>query len=141
MTFRGCEWIVDAHGCDPVRLGDLDALQTLFARLIAILGLHPVSDAMWHRFPAPTNGGGGITGLALLAESHLAVHTFPEHGTLCLNVFCCRARDDWDADAALAPFAGTERLLVHVRRVERQLTPAADGWRDRLPAGALIPKP
>jgi S-adenosylmethionine/arginine decarboxylase-like enzyme len=30
------------------------------------------------------------TGLVLFAESHLAVHSFPEHGSLTLNLFCCR---------------------------------------------------
>jgi S-adenosylmethionine decarboxylase len=73
---NGREWIVEAYGCDPVRLGDVGVLQAMFDALVAELSLHPVGDAQWHRFPSP----GGITGMMMLAESHVTVHTFPEHG-------------------------------------------------------------
>ena len=84
----GQEWIIEAHGCDPEALTNLPKLQGLFARLIEDLQLHPVGPNAWHRFPTT----GGVTGLSLLAESHIACHTFPEYRSLCLNVFCCRPR-------------------------------------------------
>ncbi len=87
----GIEWIVEAYGCGPHRLRDLAALQMLFGRIVHALDLHPCGEAHWHQFPT----SGGITGVAVLSESHLACHTFPEHGTLCLNLFCCRPRPEW----------------------------------------------
>ncbi len=108
----GCEWIVEAHGCDPASLSDSEALSALFARIVREMGLHPVGEARWHQFP-----GGGITGLALLEESHIACHTFPEFGSLCLNVFCCRARPDWDFESQLKQDLGA--ISVEVRRLER----------------------
>ena len=108
----GCEWVVEAHGCDPVRLRDRAALAELFRRLEADLNLHVLSES-WHQFP----DSGGVTGLALLAESHLAVHTFPEFSSLCLNVFCCRPRPDWDFAQHLENmFAAAE---VVTRKIER----------------------
>jgi S-adenosylmethionine decarboxylase len=109
----GCEWVVDAYGCQAAALADLPRLQALFARIIQELSLHPVGETNWRQFPDT----GGITGLCLLAESHLACHTFPEYGLLCLNLFCCRLRPEWD-------FAGNlEREFaartVRVRRLER----------------------
>ena len=84
----GTEWIVDAYGCSPDRLRDLSTLQSLFTRLMRDLDLHACGDGRWHQFPE----SGGITGIAVLMESHLACHTFPEYGSLCLNVFCCLPR-------------------------------------------------
>lgn len=109
----GREWLVEAHGCDPAALADPGVLEALFARMVAELGLHPVAPTLWHRFPGP----GGVTGLCLLAESHLTVHTFPEHASLCLNLFCCRPRPEWDYGAALAEMVGAAR--VEVRAVDR----------------------
>ena len=110
----GCEWVVDARGCDPARIGDLATMQSLFARIIDELQLRPVGNSVWHIFPEP----GGITGLIPLAESHLTVHTFPEHGSLCLNLFCCRPRSDWPWAERLRDDLSASH--VHVRRLDRR---------------------
>ncbi len=109
----GCEWLVEAQGCSAETLQNTGSLQALFAELIAGLNLHPVGNATWHQFQQ----NGGITGLALLEESHLACHTFPEFGALCLNVFCCRQRPDWDFETYLREAFGAEQVTV--RRMER----------------------
>jgi S-adenosylmethionine decarboxylase len=110
----GCEWVIEASGCDAVALRDQTRLEALFTALIEGMSLQPVGPACWHRFPGP----GGITGFCMLEESHLACHTFPEHGTLCLNVFCCRSRPAWRFEAALRE--GFSAQSVRVRRLERR---------------------
>lgn len=109
----GVEWIVEAYGCAPDRLRDLRTLQTMFAAMVSALDLHPCADAQWHQFA----NAGGITGICLLSESHIACHTFPEYGTLCLNLFCCRSRPDWDFASQLRAMVSAQR--VSVRRLER----------------------
>jgi S-adenosylmethionine decarboxylase len=111
----GVEWVVEAYGCDRDGLASPARLRALFERLIADLDLRPVGETIWHQF----GGAGGITGLCLLAESHLACHTFPEHGSLCLNLFCCRPRADWDFETNLRREFGA--TAVHVRRLDRPL--------------------
>ena len=105
--------MVEAYGCAPDRLRDLAALQELFDGIVRALDLHPVGTALWHRFPS----SGGVTGLLMLSESHLACHSFPEHGTLCLNLFCCRVRADYDFDRQLRD--RLDARDVNVRRLDR----------------------
>jgi S-adenosylmethionine decarboxylase len=112
-AMRGSEWIIDAYGCEPAVLRDVVRLRTLFDRFISDLHLTPVTASVWHTFPTP----GGITGFVVLAESHLACHTFPEFGSICVNVFCCRPRADIDAVGVMAEVLGATHTLV--RRVER----------------------
>ena len=116
---NGVEWIVEAFECDPDRLGDISSLEALVHEMVAALRLTPVAPAQWHRFPEP----GGVTGLLMLAESHLAVHTFPEHASLCLNLFCCRPRPDWDFHLGLKVAVGAGQ--VRVRRIDRTYAVAA----------------
>ena len=114
----GCEWVVDAHGCDPVRVADLATLRALFACIIGELCLTSVADAIWHVFPAPA----GITGLVPLAESHLTIHTFPEHRSACINLFCCRERAEWPWSERLRAHLGATHVVV--RRLDRRYASA-----------------
>jgi S-adenosylmethionine decarboxylase len=109
----GREWIIEAYGCDPAALADLPRLRELFQTIVDGMSLHPIAETAWHQFPGPA----GITGLLLLSESHLACHTFPEYGSLFLNLFCCRPRPEWDFSAALKQALGASD--VRVRAVER----------------------
>lgn len=111
---NGTEWIVDAHGCSAHSLRDPEVLEALFSQIIADLGLRTIGEPHWHQFP----GTGGITGLCLLSESHLACHTFPEFGSLCLNLFCCVPRKRWDFESHLSRTFAAQS--VRVREVTRE---------------------
>ncbi len=118
---NGREWVVEAFGCSAERLCDLRTMRNLFNAMIRELGLNPVDEARWHVFPAP----GGITGVCMLAESHLTVHTFPEHGSLCLNLFCCTPREEWNFAEKLREHVGASAVNVRVLDREYAVTPAS----------------
>jgi S-adenosylmethionine decarboxylase len=109
----GEEWFIDAAGCRPDALRDLDALAALLERVIAELDLHVLGAPQWHRFPPP----GGITGLVMLTESHLTLHTYPEVGIASFNLYCCRERPVWPWAERLADALGAAHVAV--RRVAR----------------------
>ena len=108
----GTEWLIEATGCNQARLRDESLLRDIFEQVIHDLGLKPVGS-VWHKFP----GEAGVTGLIALTESHLACHTYPEHGTATFNLYCCRTRPEWDWETSLKTKLGAER--VSVLRIER----------------------
>ena len=110
---NGIEWVVEAFGCSPQALRDRAVLDNLFRQIIKQMNLRPVGATQWHQFP----GIGGITGLCLLSESHLSCHTFTEHGSLCLHLFCCVPRAEWDIETALRDLFDADS--VSIRRLQR----------------------
>jgi S-adenosylmethionine decarboxylase len=108
LTGTGTEWLVDAFDCRTDPLRSVPVFEALFAQLVGDLGLNPLSPAVWHAFP----GTGGLTGLLLLSESHLACHTFPERRFAALNLYCCRPRRDWPWEERLHQALGARHVAV-----------------------------
>lgn len=109
----GIEWVIDATGCSPESLSNTRTLAGVFERIIAELGLSPVSPPVWHVFPDP----GGVTGMVMLSESHLVCHTFPEHNIATFNLYCCKPRPEWPWAERLGRLLGAK--AVDVRILER----------------------
>jgi S-adenosylmethionine decarboxylase proenzyme len=94
---QGLHLTADLHGCAAAQavMTDPDTLRALCLGAVAASGLQAVGE-LFHAFPAP----GGVTGVVLLAESHLAVHTWPELGAATLDVYVCNLHHDHSAQAA-----------------------------------------
>jgi S-adenosylmethionine decarboxylase len=116
----GKEWMVDAAGCREDDLRDVDRLRAVFERVIAELSLQVVGEPLWRKFPSP----GGVTGMALLTESHLTCHTYPEFAVATFNLYCCRARPPWPWAERLREMLGAENVSVRV--IERRALDADD---------------
>ena len=114
MLTVGTEWLIEASGCDAEALRDAGRLREVFARAVTELGLRVVGEPQWHTFP----GEGGVTGLVMLTESHLACHTYPEFGVATFNLYCCRERPRWAWDERLRELIGARE--VRVRSVSRE---------------------
>lgn len=92
---HGLHLTADLHGCPGALplLSDAAALRALCLGEVSVTGLQAV-DALFHPFD-----GAGVTGVVLLAESHLAVHTWPELGAVTLDVYVCNVSADHGAAA------------------------------------------
>ena len=96
---------------------DIDALRALCLGAVCDAGLQAVGE-LFHRFPALAAEPQGITGVVLLAESHVAVHTWPERGAVTLDVYVCNVGADNSQRAEV--LLGALLKGFEPARVERQ---------------------
>ncbi|MDL2337715.1 MAG: S-adenosylmethionine decarboxylase [Pseudomonadota bacterium] len=97
----GLHLTADLHGCRFERpaMTDPDALRVLCLTAVQRVGLQAVGE-LFHSFAAPAARSteplapAGVTGVVLLAESHLAVHTWPELDAVTLDVYVCNVGAD-----------------------------------------------
>jgi S-adenosylmethionine decarboxylase len=101
---HGLHLTADLRGCPVARapMTEPDALRASCLAAVSAAGLSPVGE-LFHRFApapgAPAADPVGITGVVLLAESHLAVHTWPELAAVTLDVYVCNLGADNSARA------------------------------------------
>lgn len=115
---NGLHILAEFHDCagEPSLLRDAEALAALCRRACVEAGLEVVAAA-FHQFP-----GAGATGALVLAESHLAVHTWPELDAVTLDLYVCNhSRDNRAAaEAAYRALATAFQAKRCVRRdIER----------------------
>lgn len=77
----GLHCLADIKVQDPLSLTHYTDLKIFWEKLIDGLGLTRVGD-VYHQFP-----DGGFTAVICLTESHLSIHTWPEHGYATMDVF------------------------------------------------------
>ena len=109
----GTEWLIEAFECDAGKLRSVETLRTVFTLIIEDLSLKTVGEPHWHKFA----GEGGVTGLVMLTESHLACHTYPEHSTATFNLYCCKTRPEWNWEEKLSEMLKAE--TVNIQKIER----------------------
>lgn len=108
--YAGVHLLVDLHGAqrldDPAHVGQV-LVQAARDAGCTILHQH------FHHFGAGT----GVTGVVLLAESHISIHTWPETGYAAVDVFMCGRCNPHDALSALREgFAAKEVQVQEFRR-------------------------
>ena len=97
-TMHGLHLTADLRGCpNSAALTEPESLRALCLRAVAESGLSAVGE-LFHPFQL-LPGPGGVTGVVLLAESHLAVHTWPEIGAVTLDAYVCNYGCDNSAKA------------------------------------------
>ncbi|QDQ27183.1 adenosylmethionine decarboxylase [Chitinimonas arctica] len=119
---NGLHLTADLYDCAAdALLVDVALLTRLCHDRVAACGLQAVADC-WHRFPDGPIGPGGMTGVVLLAESHLAIHTWPERGGVTLDVYVCNFGGDNSARAEallqslLQAFAPARQQIQRLQR-------------------------
>ena len=104
---HGSHALLDCYGCDAALLGDAEGLERILREAAQAAGA-TILAAHFRHFGA----GAGVTGVLLLAESHLSIHTWPEDCFAALDIYLCSG----DIDRAR-------------RIIEAALRPARSDWR------------
>lgn len=118
---HGIQLIADLHDCHcpPRLLLDAPGLESFCVEACTRHGL-TVVGRLFHPFRDANDQAAGVTGTVVLAESHLAIHTWPEIAAVTLDVYVCNFSGDnsqrahalfRDVIAAFAP-GRTERIEV-----------------------------
>ena len=99
---HGLHLIAELHDCccAPRLLVNVDALRKLCLAVCTTPGLTPVGQ-VFHQFGSAFEPA-GATGAVILAESHLAVHTWPELKAVTLDLYVCNFSQDNSAEARAA---------------------------------------
>lgn len=113
---NGLHILAEFHACAGERalLEDAGALAALCRRACADAGLTPVAET-FHQFP-----GAGATGAVVLAESHLAIHTWPELDAVTLDLYVCNYSQD-NREAAEAAYTALREALLPGRSKRRDV--------------------
>lgn len=106
MEPLGRQVTADAYGCHTGALNDAERLRELLRLAAAAAGARVLAVQV-HAFQPQ-----GLTGLAMLSTSHLAVHTWPEHGYAAVDVFTCGGSDPWAAVEVLLVGLGARRARL-----------------------------
>jgi S-adenosylmethionine decarboxylase len=107
----GTHLLADFEGVAPMLLSDAAAIEDVLRQAALAAGAR-ILHGHFHTFGA----GGGVTGVLLLAESHISIHTWPEDGFAALDIFMCGAARP---ALALARVKTVFKGRATVRKVER----------------------
>jgi S-adenosylmethionine decarboxylase len=100
--------LLELHGCDPVLLKDAEALRPLLLDAVRA-GHGTVVAEIFHNFSPH-----GVSGVIVIAESHVAIHTWPEHGFAAVDIFSCSTALDQEK------IENCIRLALRANRVTRR---------------------
>lgn len=100
--------------CDPVYLSDALTLRDVCVRQCREAELTVLGDH-FHQFE-----NGGVTGTVILAESHLAIHTWPETGSVTIDVYVCNYSQD-NRSKARRLFEEMLKLLAPEKNISKSV--------------------
>ena len=83
MIALGRHLLLELKDCDPDLLDDLEFLKSSLSETAVQIGATVIGDS-FHRFSPQ-----GVSGVVIISESHLFIHTWPEYGYAAVDVFTC----------------------------------------------------
>lgn len=124
--------IIDGYGGDPDQLADENVVRVMLDEIPGLMGMTKITQPNVLRYTGSKPEDWGVSGVVMIAESHIALHTFPERRLVWADVFSCkdfdgsivvdeikrrfslRQLDVQNLPRALAPFAPEQEAVATV---------------------------
>lgn len=110
----GPHLIIDGSRCDTRKLADRNLVEQVLNDYPAAIGMTKIGGPYMFEYQAPDPAYSGVSGLVVIAESHIAIHTFPELDYFTMDVFSCK---NFDHEKAIAYI----RDAFDVKEMDRML--------------------
>ncbi len=119
MKFLGRHLLVELSGCDRSLLNDQEKLREHMCEAVRCSGA-TIVETVFHRYNPH-----GVSGVIVIAESHISLHTWPEYGYAAVDFFTCGdAVDPYKAHDYLKDKLGA--TTAQVNEVRRGIPSAVD---------------
>jgi len=108
----GHHYIVEGSGCNPEVISRVEEVEQIMVRAAEVADVQ-VWAISFHRF-SPN----GVSGVVVISESHLSVHTWPEVGYVALDIYTCgdQAKPEAAVQHALKAFGASNMHITEVTR-------------------------
>ena len=112
MNVLGVHVLLELKECNPQLLNDLEYIRDSLYRVAGDLGATIVGESFHHFTPQ------GVTGILSIAESHISIHTWPEHRYAAADIFTCGSsfRPSDAAELMIDQFQSKDSEVMEVRR-------------------------
>lgn len=105
LNALGRHVLAEIYGCNFDALNDVSKVEDIMVNAALEAGAE-VREVVFHKFSPQ-----GVSGVVVISESHLAIHTWPELGYAAVDVFTCGDKvNPWDACNFLAEMFGANSV-------------------------------
>ena len=111
----GPHLMLDLNDCNPAILDDLEACFKLMNDLPEKIGMTKITQPYLFRYSGPIPEDQGITGVTIIAESHISLHTYPKKGYAFVDLFSCKPFDVEGARDCIVQFFESKSPVVHLQ--------------------------
>jgi S-adenosylmethionine decarboxylase len=113
MARLGIHLIADFFKCDTSVINNAESVEKIMTESVKISGATMIKP-FFHRFSPQ-----GISGIIVVAESHFAIHTWPEHSAAAVDIFSCGDFNYFDALIYIKnSIKSEENSIMHIYRGE-----------------------
>jgi S-adenosylmethionine decarboxylase len=137
----GHHYIVEGSGCNPDVISRVEQVEQVLVRAAEVADVQ-IWSISFHRFRPM-----GVSGVVVISESHLSVHTWPEVGYVALDIFTCgdRAKPEAAVQHALKEFGATNMHITEVTRGleegDKVFFHSMITWEENLPENLMNHRP